>query len=105
MAFDVTKYGNFPAAQSAEVIAERPTVNNSYTDLANFGTLYIDGSAAAEDGNTEIPFGQFPQNLDTTTGLWRHGVHMVSSTTGRDLADPSDIASDGSFSIRQNNCN
>jgi hypothetical protein len=107
MAFDVTMYGNyFPAAQSAEVVAERPTVNKVYTDLANFGTLNIDGSAAAEGGNrTEIPFDQFPQNLNTTTGLWRHGVHMVSGTTGRDLADPTGIVPDGAFNVTQNNCN
>jgi hypothetical protein len=41
MAFDVTSYGDFPLSQSAEVVVERPQVNGSYTNLANFQTLYV----------------------------------------------------------------
>ena len=35
----------------------------------------------------------------------RHGVHMLSRTTGDDLADPSTIGSGGSFTDTQNSCN
>jgi hypothetical protein len=105
MAFDVTKYGDFPLAQSAEVVIERPQVNKVYTNLANFQTLYVDGAAAAEQGNSEISMDNFPPNLNTSTGLWRHGVHMVSNTTGHDLADPTDIYSGGAFDVTQRSCN
>jgi hypothetical protein len=60
---------------------------------------------AASQGNSEVTFDQFPPNLNTTTGLWRHGVHMVSNTTGRDLAEPGDIDGGGSFPVVQQNCN
>jgi len=105
MAFDVTKYGGFAEAQSAEVVVERPTVNGSYANLANFQTLYVDGAAAAEQYNGENSFDTFPANLNSSTGLWRHGVHMVSDTTGHDLADPTSIESGGAFDVTQNSCN
>ena len=105
MAFNVTKYGGFALAQSAEVVIERPTVNGTPTNLANFQTLRVYESAAASQGNSEVTFDHFPPNVDPTTGLWRHGVHMISNTTGRDLADPTDIFSSGAFDVMQNNCN
>jgi hypothetical protein len=75
------------------------------TNLANFQSLTVNESAAASQGNSEVTFDQFPPNLDTTTGLWRHGAHMISNSTGRDLADPGDILGGGSFLVKQHNCN
>lgn len=84
------------SGDSAEAIAERPTLNGQPTNLSNFGTLTFTQSLANGNGiNTYDPQGI------------RHGVHMTSdgSSTGTDLADPSAIGSSGSFTDTQNSCN
>ena len=91
VAFDVSssRYDG----SSAEAIAERPTVNGSFTNLSNFGTLTVSTSRANEKG-----FDTFSPNGS------RHGVHMVDSSGG-DMADPSTISSPGAFTIAQHHCN
>jgi hypothetical protein len=105
MAFD-EPFTSASNSLSAEVVVERPTVGHTPTNLANFQTLRVWQSEAwingFANGNT---FDTFPANLNSATGLWRHGLHMVSDTTGRVLADPSDIFSSGAFDVMQRNCN
>jgi len=61
--------------------------------VSNFGTLTFTYSLANGNGiNTYNPSGI------------RHGVHMVSNTTGDDLADPSAFGSGGSFTGTQKSC-
>lgn len=85
------------SGDSAEAIAERPTMSNGQlANLSNFGTLSFTQSLANGNGiNTYDPSGI------------RHGVHMTSdgSSTGTDLADPSAIGSGGSFTDTQHSCN
>jgi hypothetical protein len=105
MAFD-EPFTSASNSLSAEVVVERPTVGNTPTNLANFQTLRVWQSEAwingFANGNT---FDTFPANLNSATGLWRHGLHMVSDTTGRVLADPSNIFPSGAFDVMQRNCN
>ncbi|HXM57805.1 MAG TPA: G1 family glutamic endopeptidase [Candidatus Dormibacteraeota bacterium] len=90
VAFDVSssRYDG----SSAEAIAERPTVNGSFTNLSNFGTLTVSTSRANDKG-----FDTFSPNGS------RHGVHMVDSSGG-DMADPSTISSPGFFTVTQHHC-
>jgi hypothetical protein len=77
-----------------EAIAERPKVSGQVASLSNFGTPTFTQSLANGNGiNTYNPSGV------------RHGLHMVSNTTGTPLADPSAIGSGGSFTDTQNSCN
>lgn len=104
-AFDVQYTGSTNSA-TAEVVIERPTVGNTPTNLANFQTLTVEDSEARVNfEGSETTFDHFPPNLNLSTGLWRHGVHMQSNTTGDDLADPGDIGADGAFGVVQSNCN
>jgi hypothetical protein len=81
------------SGDSAEAIAERPKVGNSFTNLSNFGTLEFQSTQANGVG------------LDQYSGSGpRHGVHMVDSG-GKDMADPSDITGGGSFGVSQKSCN
>jgi hypothetical protein len=102
-AFDVTNVGPayYGYSESAEVVTERPTVGKSPVDLGNFGYLNVEESAAAPNGGSEVTLDQYPANLNSSTGLWRHGVHM---NDGNDLADPGDISSDGFFKDQWMNC-
>jgi len=105
MAFDEPFTGSSNSL-TAEVVIERPTVGNSPTNLANFQTLNVYQSEAwinyFTNGNT---FDTFPANLNTSTGLQRHGVHMHNNATGDDLADPGNIFASGGFDVSQHNCN
>jgi hypothetical protein len=84
---------NHYSGDSAEVIAERPSVNGQFTNLSNFGTLTFTQSLANGNGiNTYNPSGI------------RHGVHMINSASTA-LADPSAIGSGGSFTDTQRSCN
>ncbi len=82
---------------TAEVIIERPTVNNQLTYLLNFSSLAV--SQAEANG---ITFDNYPQFW--TNGEIRHGVHMKNFSTGDMLADPSALGSDGSFIVTQDHC-
>jgi hypothetical protein len=95
--FDVSDFYYQP--ESAEVVIERPTVNNVPTNLSNFGTWSV--AAAQANG---LGFDTYPPNSANSITI-RHGVHMVSGTTGNDLADPSTIGSGGYFTVSQHNCN
>ena len=105
MAFDVPFTGSSNSL-TAEVVIERPIVGNSPTNLANFQTLNVYQSEAwinnFTNGNT---FDTFPANLQRSTGLQRHGVHMSNDATGHDLADPGNIFASGGFDVSQHNCN
>jgi hypothetical protein len=81
---------------SAEVVIERPTVNNKLTNLLNFGTLIVTSSQA-----NGVSFGSYPQFW--SNGEERHGVHMYNG--GTELAAPSAIASNGYFTVAQESCN
>ena len=78
MAFNVSVAAN--PNYTAEVVIERPTINNQPSNLTNFETLQVSQSQA-----NGIPFNSYPQFV--SNNLVRHGVHMISGTTGRDLAD------------------
>lgn len=95
-AFDVSS--TVSNTNSAEVIVERPKIGNSFSNLSNFGTLTVSESQA--NGNN---FDSYSPNNNSLG--WRHGIHMVSNTTGDDLADPSSISRPGTFTVKQNNCN
>jgi hypothetical protein len=90
-AFDVSI--NDYDGSSAEAIAERPAAaDGSHTNLSNFGTLTFSETQANGNGfNTFNPDGV------------RHGVHMVKAN-GDDLADPSAMGSNGTFTVTQKNC-
>jgi hypothetical protein len=90
---------------SAEVVIERPSINGTPSNLANFQTFSVFQSEAWINGNTAgSNFDTFPPTVPSALGLWRHGLHMVSSS-GTDLADPSTISSPGAFSVAQHSCN
>jgi peptidase A4-like protein len=95
-AFDVSS--TVSNTNSAEVVIERPKIGSSFSNLSNFGTLTVSESQA--NGNN---FDSYSPNNNSLG--WRHGIHMVSGTTGDDLADPSSISSPGTFTVKQNNCN
>jgi hypothetical protein len=95
--FDVSDFYYDPV--SAEVIIERPQVNNVPTNLSNFGTWSVANAAA-----NGAWFNTYPPSSANSLTI-RHGVHMASKTTGNDLADPSNIGSGGYFTVSQHNCN
>lgn len=89
-AFDVSS-GTY-SGDSAEAIAERPTINGSFANLSNFGTMTFSASQANGVGmNNYSPNGT------------RHGLHMID-TSGTDMADPSGIGSNGYFTDTQHSC-
>jgi hypothetical protein len=92
LAFDVSSSAY--SGDSAEAIAERPKINNSLSNLSNFGTLTFSQTEA-----NDVFFNNYSPN-----GL-RHGIHMVNDSNGHDLADPSTIGSNGQFTDTQHNCN
>ncbi len=79
------------SGDSAEAIAERPTINKSYSNLSNFETLVFTQTEA-----NDVYFNNY-----SPSGI-RHGIHM---TNGDDLADPNTISSYGYFTDTQRNCN
>jgi hypothetical protein len=83
---------------TAEVIIERPTVNNQLTNLVNFNLL---GVTQAEANG--VGFDSYPQFW--TNGEVRHGVHMYNFSDGNQLASPSTVGKWGTFSVAQYNCN
>jgi hypothetical protein len=89
-AFDVSS--STYSGDSAEAIAERPTINGSLSDLSNFETLTFDATQANGIGFNEY----------SPTGT-RHGIHMID-TSGNDMADPSAIGSNGYFTDTQHSC-
>jgi Peptidase A4 family len=89
-AFDVSS--STYSGDSAEAVAERPTINGSFSDLSNFGTLTFSETQA-----NGVGFDQY-----SASGT-RHGMHMID-TGGNDMADPSDIGSDGYFTDTQHSC-
>jgi hypothetical protein len=95
--FDVSSLYYDP--DSAEVVIERPTVNNAPANLSNFGTWSV-----AESQANGLGFDTYPPTSSNSITI-RHGVHMSSNTTGNDLADPSNIGSGGNFTVSQHNCN
>jgi hypothetical protein len=95
--FDVSSFRYEP--ESAEVVIERPTVNNVPTNLSNFGTWSV-----AESQANGLDFNTYPPTSANSLTI-RHGVHMSSNTTGNDLADPGNIGSGGNFTVGQHNCN
>ncbi len=82
---------NYYSGDSAEAIAERPTINGGLANLSNFGTMTFIGANA--DGMT---FDQF-------SGSARHAVDMYNGSTL--LALPSGMQSGGNFSDTQHSCN
>lgn len=94
-----TSASGYPyTGESAEVIAERPTVRinnvNYLTALGNFTSPIAMASEA--NGTT---FDQYP-----ATGA-RYGVHMSEYSTGQDLADPGNISGPtGDFYDTYMNC-
>ena len=86
------EYINHFDGRSAEAITERPSINGSFSNLSNFGTLTVNSSQANGQGiNNYSPNGV------------RHGVHMID-TSGTDMADPSTIGSNGYFTVSQHSC-
>lgn len=74
---------------TAESIAERPTVNGSYSNLSNFGTVPFNDASA--NGSVYPTYDDFP-------------IYMYNGST--ELAVPSGIGSiDGSFVVKQLSCN
>lgn len=81
------------SGDSAEAIAERPMMSNgTLANLSNFGTLTFYYSEANGKG-----FDTYP-----ATSV-RHGVHMIDDS-GNDMADPSNVGSDGFFTDTQKSC-
>lgn len=95
-AFDVSSA--VANTNSAEVVIERPKIGTSLSNLSNFGTLTVSESQA--NGNN---FDSYSPNNNSLG--WRHGIHMLNTDTGDDLADPSSISSPGTFTVTQKNCN
>lgn len=89
IAFDVSS--STYSGNSAEVVAERPTINGTLSNLSNFGTITFIASQAN---------GFYFNSFSTNT---RYGLHMVDSSY-RDMADPGPIGSGGSFTDTQHSC-
>ena len=82
---------SYYSGDSAEAIAERPTINGVLANLSNFGTMSFIGANA--DGST---FDQFSSSA-------RHAIDMYNGSTL--LALPSGMQSGGDFSDTQHSCN
>lgn len=96
-AFDVTGSGvNYYSGDSAEAIAERPKINGTLSYLSNFETLQFLASRANNSG--------FENWSGSGTNPPRHGIHMYAKVSGNDLADPSNLGTDGAFTVTQNHC-
>lgn len=89
-AFDVSS--STYSGDSAEAIAERPTINGSFSNLSNFGTMTFSETQANGIGMDQY----------SASGT-RHGIHMID-TSGNDMADPSGIGSAGYFTDTQHSC-
>ncbi len=77
-----------------EVIIERPAISGGgYTELANFGSWFVD---------TAYLDGAGFDNIDNV----HDGLHMTSNghSNGTDMADPGFLNSGGSFSVAQHSC-
>jgi hypothetical protein len=94
-AFDETAFPEY-YGNSADAIAERPTINNAPSNLSNFETLQFESSQA--DG---FSF----ETYSGSEGGQRKGVHMVNPSDGTELATPSSINNGGDFTVTQNSCN
>lgn len=84
------------AAYTAEMIIERPGVDDQVTNLTNFGSLKVVASRA-----NGVGFGAYPPH--PAKGLIRHGEHMMNGSTL--LAVPGGISGDGAFTVTQKSCN
>ena len=82
-------------AQSAEVVIERVTYNNSLTNLLNFQHLYVESAEA-----NGVGFDSYPSSW--TNGEIRHQVNMYNGTD--QLTTASLLGSDGSFTITHDSC-
>lgn len=89
-ALDVSD-GNY-SGNSAEAIAERPTINGSWSYLSNFGTLYFEQSQA----------NGYPISDYSPSGV-RYGDWMQDGN-GSIMAEPSAIGSGGYFTDTQTLC-
>lgn len=80
---------------NTEAIAERSTItiNGSFSNLSNFGSIYFNKSYAnGISFDAYSPFGV------------RYGMHMIDSAN-LDMADPGPTGSDGTFTDTQHRCN
>lgn len=90
--WSITVSPSYYSGDSADAIAERPTVGGTLTNLSNFGTMAWNASET-----NGVYFSAFPSGQ-------RKLVDMVDSG-GTLMAQPSVLGTNGSFTIDQRSCN
>jgi len=85
---------------SAEAVAERPSVDGSLTPLADFSSVRFESSTASSTSGQSEPFSSFSPNGS------RDGLYMTTNgqSTGSLLAKPGAIGSGGSFTDDWDGC-
>lgn len=84
--YDTTRYSD---STSGECILERPTVNGSYTGLANFGTERFTGCYVGNNTGS------------TYTGIqnWPHDYHNMVDSSGNTMATVGPISNTTDYSV------
>jgi hypothetical protein len=83
--------GRTASPATAEMIAERPKVNESYPALSKFGSLVLDSNKAAQEGFA-LYLNEFPNE----------GIFMINGAS--ELANPTSLGAQGLFEVAWQHC-